>query len=261
MSGVKTEHGRREWQVGEVSGQELNDRRMWMGTVWWHWTLSHLPHDQSPSETPEFSTWPGDLIYLFCFFGVFLSGEQKLLLSMILSHCCNYTTFSSTAPVPPKHVWRSHSFFLACTEKNKVKRSLPQDEKTASCGQGGGEGVHKHSLPWTTNPRLYSILCLHQSLGMEDGGETWRPLWLHRSTLFSWRGSLCVFFFLYSLFKDEMMGTSNTSWSLNLEMQHRSPALSPNPDGKLTIFCSVHISMLTNRPKTAGPFQVCKDCW
>lgn len=63
----------------------------------------------------------GDSIHLFCFFGVFLSGEQELLLGMILSYCCNYTTFSSTTPVLPKRGWRSRSFFLACTEKNKVK--------------------------------------------------------------------------------------------------------------------------------------------
>lgn len=168
-------------------------------------------------------------------------------------------------------------FYCTCTSKTQMEITfifpgLPREEqgkvvppwgwgKSFLWRMGGGEGVHKHSLYWTTNPRLYSILCLHQSLGMEDGGESWRPPWLHRSTLFSCRDSLGMSLFLYTLLKEEMMGTSNTRWSLNLEMQRKSPALSPNPDKKLTIFCSVHISVLTNRPNTAGPFQVCKDCW
>lgn len=171
----------------------------------------------------------GDSIHLFCFCGVFLSGEQELLSGMILSHCCSYTTFSSIIPVLPKHGWRSHSFFLACTEKNKVKWSLPKDEETACCG-GWGWGFISTVFPGQQTLD-YIPFCVCISLWEWRMGERPRDLWACTEAHFSHDEALCAcpssYIHSWRMSWWEPGVISNTNWSLTLKMQHRSSALSP----------------------------------
>lgn len=78
-------------------------------------------------------------------------------------------------------------FYHTCTSKTRMEITfifpgMHREEQGKVVPPGGwgksflwGMGVGRGLIStvfWTTNPRFYSILCLHQSLRMEDGGET-----------------------------------------------------------------------------------------